>query len=100
MKKRNFIYPERHEDVCTGDCQDKKPHDLTIRVSICELEIKNLKHQLQYLCKPFIDKQKKSSVINELSMDELLKTGRNPETSGKSLGKKIAGKFRNLIKDK
>ncbi len=37
---------------------ETKNKDLTVRVSICELEIKNLKYQLQFLCKPFMEKQR------------------------------------------
>jgi hypothetical protein len=98
--KRKTIYPEGGENICTGNCQENKSHDLTLRVTVCELEIKNLKYQLHYLCKPFIPKQKKSSAVETLNMNDLIKTGQKLKAAEKSLGDKIAGKFRDLIKRK
>ena len=79
---------------------ENKPHDLTVRVSICELEIQNLKYQLKYLCKPFIERQRKSSGIEHLTMDELLKTKPKTKVADKSFGRKIAGQVSKLIRGK
>ena len=71
--------------------EESKNQDLSVRVSICELEIKNLKYQLHYLCKPVVDLKKPSSV-KDIAMSELVKAGQ------KGLGDKFISKMKKLIK--
>ena len=73
--------------------------DLMLRISICEFEIKKIRQQLHHFCKPFIDEHKKSSVIENMTIEELIRIGKS-KAAEKNIGNKIAGKFRTLIRGK
>ena len=98
-KKGKTIYSEGRESVCAGNCQDNKPHELIARVAVCELEIKNLKYQFYNLCLPSLNK-KKSSGIENLTIEELVNAGHKAKAAEKGFGTKLAGKFRKLINGK
>jgi len=74
----------------------KTSRNLTSRVNICELEIKKLKHQFNALWEPFIRRQKKSSAIEKLLVEELLNSG----SKEKNLSRKIATKISKFINGK
>jgi hypothetical protein len=100
-KKGKTIYPEGREDVRAGNYPaDEKPHDLTLRVSLCEIEIKNLKYQFHVFCNAFMNKHKKASSIEKLTVGELLKAGEKTGMDEKGFSRKIANKISRFINGK